>query len=85
MLSTVRCGTESALDLPRESRYHRITRGDGEMELALNEINAAIINGQRFIVPSDFARQFGLAASNAAFRAANMDGYSKRGKVWFRD
>lgn len=55
------------------------------MELALNEINNAIISGQRFIVPADFARQFGLAASNAAFREANMEGYTKRGKVWFRD
>ena len=54
------------------------------MEAALNEINAAIINGQRFIVPGDFARQFGLANSNAAFRAANMDGYAKRGRVWVR-
>lgn len=55
------------------------------MELALNEINAAVINGQRFIFPGDFARMFGLAASNAAFRAANMHGYTKRGKVWFHD
>lgn len=55
------------------------------MELALNEINAAIINGQRFIVPADFARQFGLAVSNAAFRAANMAGYTKSGKAWVRD
>ncbi len=55
------------------------------MELALNEINNAIINGQRFIIPSDFARIFGQAVSNAAFRAASMDGYTKCGKVWFRD
>lgn len=55
------------------------------MELALNEINNAIINGQRFIDPSHFARHFGLSKSNAAFRAASMDGYTKRGKVWFRD
>lgn len=55
------------------------------MELALNEINAAIINGQAFIVPALFAKQFGLANSNAAFRAADMTGYTKRGKVWFRD
>lgn len=55
------------------------------MELALNEINAAIISGQRFIVPADFVRMFGQAATNAAFRAANMGGYTKRGKVWFRD
>lgn len=55
------------------------------MELALNEINNAINNGQQFIVPSMFAKDFGLAASNAAFRAADMTGYTKRGKVWFRD
>jgi hypothetical protein len=55
------------------------------MEHALNEISNAIITGQRFIVPADFARQFGLAKSNAAFRAADMTGYTKRGKVWFRD
>lgn len=55
------------------------------MEKALDEINAAIIAGQKFIVPAMFAKQFGLANSNAAFRAADMDGYTKRGKVWFRD
>lgn len=55
------------------------------MEIALNEINAAIIAGQPFIVPSHFAKQFGLSVSNAAFRAAKMDGYTKRGSVWFRD
>lgn len=55
------------------------------MEIALNEINNAIANGQKFIVPSMFAKDFGLSVSNAAFRAADMIGYTKRGKVWFRD
>lgn len=55
------------------------------MELALNEINNAINANQAFIVPAMFAEQFGLAASNRAFRAADMTGYTKRGKVWFRD
>lgn len=55
------------------------------MELALNELNNAMNVGQKFIVPAMFAEDFGLAASNAAFRAADMRGYTKRGKVWFRD
>jgi len=52
---------------------------------AINEINFAINNGQRMIVPAHFAKQFGLKVSNAAFRAADMTGYTKRGSVWFRD
>lgn len=55
------------------------------MELALNEINLAKNAGQRFIVPSMFAKQFGLSISNAAFRRADMTGYTKRGSVWFKD
>lgn len=55
------------------------------MELALNEINLAKQAGQAFIVPSMFAKQFGLKISNAAFRAADMSGYTKRGSVWFKD
>ena len=38
------------------------------MELALNELNNAMNAGQKFIVPAMFAEDFGLAASNAAFR-----------------
>lgn len=55
------------------------------MELALKEINLAKQDGQSFIVPSMFAKQFGLKESNAAFRAADMTGYTKRGSVWFKD
>lgn len=55
------------------------------MELVINEINNAINDREQFIVPSHFAKQFGLKKSNAAFRAANMEGYTKRGSVWFRD
>lgn len=55
------------------------------MELALNEINLAKQAEQTFIVPSMFAKQFGLKVSNAAFRAADMSGYTKRGSVWFKD
>lgn len=55
------------------------------MELALNEINLAVQSEQKFIVPSMFAKQFGLSVSNAAFRAADMTGYTKRGSVWFKD
>lgn len=53
------------------------------MENALKEIKAAIAAGQKFIVPAMFAKDFGLKASNAAFRAADMSGYTKRGSVWF--
>lgn len=55
------------------------------MEMALNEINLAIHAGQKYIVPALFAEQFGLSKSNAAFRAADMTGYTKRGSVWFKD
>lgn len=54
------------------------------MELALNEINLAKQAGQMVIVPSHFAKQFGLHVSNAAFRAADMTGYEKRGSVWWK-
>lgn len=59
--------------------------GDSDMELALNEINAAIIANSRWIYPQLISKQFGRGACAAAFRAANMDGYSKRGGVWHRD
>ena len=55
------------------------------MEVALNEINLAKQAGQQFIVPAMFAKQYGLAISNAAFRRADMTGYTKRGSVWFKD
>lgn len=55
------------------------------MELALNEINLAKQADQQFIVPAMFAKQFGLSVSNAAFRVADMTGYTKRGSVWFKD
>jgi hypothetical protein len=55
------------------------------MELVLNEINLELQAERAFIVPAFFSKKFGPAKAAAAFRAADMTGYTKRGSVWFRD
>lgn len=55
------------------------------MELALNEINLAIDAGQKYICPAFFTKYYGRAVVSAAFRKADMRGYTKRGATWFRD
>lgn len=54
------------------------------MEMCLNEINLAIHAGQKIIVPS-FFKGYTRGQVQAAFRSADMTGYTKRGQAWFKD
>lgn len=75
-----------SVDMPsRVTHIEDMETGDTEMELVLNEINLEIQAERAFIMPDFFSKKFGRALAAAAFRAADMTGYTKRGSVWFRD